>query len=517
MFLVDLARRMLYAMRSILLPFKFFGKLVKKIKIPPWARYSLELTLVVVVVIGFALLNWALGLEKHLAGSGPLVLRKVWLGILALLVYLAIRLFIFIIQQLPGKAQEFPDIDDAIDAGLEALHDARVDLRDSPVYLAIGLQPDQERGLLESPLVSNDVRVVDSDLPVHWMGGDRALWVSLPGVSALSHQVKVASRRGGRRATSPPPTAQDTNVGATQGSSRFATMAGEGRFATLGAIDTDEGTDPGASDPVAPEPDKGYRSAQRISADERELDRQRVEYFVERLRELRYPVCPVNGLMVALPFSWSSSPGLSQLADSAKLDMEVLEQGLGVKCFSIAVFTGIEESEDFTAYVERLAAKEVERRCGCSFPPLVEPERADFDSAHHWLLDYFERQVYKLFRDGLGHPSNGKLFRLLETLRKSRSNFVRILTNAFPQDVADPFYFGGVYFAGMGDVGSVSRPFIDGVIAKVHRESDDVIGWNQDAIARDQRYTRLSRTVIGVVVVLTILCALLILSMVLGW
>ena len=520
MFVINFFRRITYWLRTIMRPFAVIGKMVKRVRIPPWVKYFLEFLLVATVIIVLALLNWWLGIDRYL--TGPRYLRRIWLGLIAALVYLAIRLFIFVIGQIPSAEADFPDIDDAVEEGLGALDDARINIRDVPLYLVVGLTPEAEEAFCSSTQVATDVNVRSRRFPVHWFGNEKGIWVTLPGVSALSQQVQLATNapleddaHGDAHSetfAAPPSPAPSGDSG------RFATMAGAGgqggRFETFGAGSAGGGTFatlPGgrAAGQGAPRTAGADRpSVRRLSLDDKELASLRIEYFVKLLRQARYPVCPNNAVLLVLPYEWTTSPGLSMLSDTIKVDMLTLQETLGTKCLCLTVFSGIERSADFSEYVSRLDRAQVERRCGCSFPPLTDLAPRDAEASHTWLMQYFERQIFELYQRKLGDPGNGKLFRLLDRLRKSRSNFARLLNNAFPHEVGSPFYFGGVYFAGIGTVSGVNLPFFDGVLAKLQHDHDEVIGWTDETLAEDQRYRTGAKFVTAAVVCLTIVAAL---------
>ena len=71
--------------KLLLAPFILLGKFFKAWftgQLPTWVNWLLELLLVAIVVILLGALNWVLGLDEHLVGR-PLMLRKVWLGLVA--------------------------------------------------------------------------------------------------------------------------------------------------------------------------------------------------------------------------------------------------------------------------------------------------------------------------------------------------------------------------------------------------------------------------------------------------
>ena len=142
--------------------------------------------------------------EWYLQIDAPNWVRFTWPGLVALLIYAAFRLVFYIIAQIPSAQTQFPDIEESVEMGLGAIQDANLSIRDIPLFLVVGLSPQEERSFLESSLVGKDIRVADHDLPIHWYRDNRAIWVTLPGVSAIVAQAKLSAAAGGE----PPPRRQ---------------------------------------------------------------------------------------------------------------------------------------------------------------------------------------------------------------------------------------------------------------------------------------------------------------------
>ena len=498
------------ALNTMMMPMKIIGSLIKKftkIKIPPWVRYGMHLILLGVLLAVLVFLN--LKFEWYLQIDAPNWVRFTWPGLVALLIYAAIRLVFYIIAQIPQAQTEFPDIEEAIDTGLAALQDANLSIRDVPLFLVVGLSPQEERSFLESSLVGKDIRVADNDLPVHWYGDHRAIWVTLPGVSAIVAQAKLSLAAAGKGAPTPSagPDAGQPDFGSTLGGaepSRFSTIGGVDRFSTRSG---------NVSETAAPLVEGYHAPTRRLDADERDRYEARMKFFVRILREARYPVCPINGVLLTVPYGWTTSPGLSQLADTVKIDMYALQETIGVKGMTILALSGIEQFSEFKTYIERLDRDQVERRCGCGYPSLVTPSTDDVERTHTWMVQYFERQVFELFQRKLGDVSNGELFRLLDRVRKSRASIVRILKNAFPDDVTEPLYLSGLYFASLEGPGAVRLPFFEGLLARLMREHDDMIGWNNAAMREDKLMQNVSRWILVAAAAFVIIDAVVILSM----
>lgn len=488
--------------RTLFMPFKVIGHWFKKIgrvKIPAWVWASLHVILLVVVCVVVLFVYWRWEWYNLVPRGGKFV-QALFPVLIILLVYAAIRLVLYILRQIPTAQSAFPDIELAVNEGLAALRDAGVNVADVPLFLVVGFTPQDERAIAESPLVGRDVRVTDADLALHWYGDHKAIWVTMPKVSAATAQSAFA--RGARRSATSDYGDPNRTIGGGGGDGAFNTLGpiNPGQYATM-AVGVVE------AEPAAAATEAYQAPAKRLDADERERFDRRIRFFVELLKEARYPVCPANGVLLGVPHAWLTSPGLAQLADVIKVDMHALQDALGVRCITAAVVTGIEQVQEFRTYIGRLDKSQLERRFGCGFPApsLYCPNSEDLDLVHNWLVRYCERQVFELFQQKLGDPTNGDLFRLLDKVRRTRPNFLRVFKHAFPDDVDEPFYLGGVYFASFEPAGGVRAPFFDGVLARLLKEHDDVIGWSDKSLAEDRRMQRLARgfwIAAGVLVVL---------------
>lgn len=463
--------------------------------LPSWMKYVLELFTVILLFAVLVLINWALGLQQAL--RGPTGLREIWLGLIGLLIYLALRLFFFILNQLPTSRAEFPDIQEAFAESLETLAEAGINFRDVPVFLVVGLDPESESDFEQSPLVGQAVRIKSRRFPLHIFGDAQGLWITIPGISALVQQRES-------------PTEKPATVAVPDEPAVEVDLPEDGdaaQFATIGAIGVSGIA--GLSTAVRQAQAMGPRIPVRLSSQARELARRRLEYFMKLLRDARGGVCPLNAVLLMLPFDWIRSPEKCRLADAAGLDLSVIQRTAGVKCLLLTILTEIEASKEFTSYVQRLDKSELERRCGCGYPALTSYSPQDGPSLHRWLGDYFERQIYELYQRNLHDPENGILFRFLDQFRSWKNNFSRLMQYALPNE-GEPLYFGGIYFASLGKVGSATRPFFDGVLAKLRREHDDVVGWNDQAVHADRWYYNSTLMLMALIAALTVIDAVLI-------
>lgn len=416
-------------------------------RLPRWAAWSMEIGAVLIVCLIFIYINNKLQLHNNLGGLAPL--RKVWLGLIVLLVWGTGRLTLALVRQFPRQLSRFPDIRLAVQAGEEFALDNGIDLQEVPVFLVIGATDDCEAALVKSPFVGQTVKIHPAEFPLHWYGDSEALWVTLPGVSAISIQTQ-----------------------------RWQ-----------------------ASDEAG-----AQRNGYRLTHAEKEQAYRRMTYAMRLIRQIRKGTVSVNGVVLLIPIHWMLDPDFAKLHDTIKIDMVAAQTELDVKCSCMVMFHGIERLEEFRAYMDRFPEAIRQRRCGCTLPEFAQHEPQDNGALHRWLFRFFRQQIYGFYVADLGNARNGALYRFLHLIEQAREGFNRVMSNALAQEIRDRFYLGGVYFV---ELCGEQRTFFDGVVAKLRNDHDEVIGWTDRALRRNARLSRVvtlvTALVIGVLVLDTVL------------
>ena len=472
-------------------------------RMPIGWRIALEL---LVVVVLFALAVWIglyLRTDQQVAGQSEL--RRYWLGLLAVLFYLTVRLAFLTYSMRPGAIEPIPDLDTALDIGLEAIDRAGISIQDTPIHLVVGTLPDEEAALSTSPRIERTIQVAEANLPIHFYGGSNGIWITLPGVSAISKEAQVtagilrAIRWPGRRRLA----ADAATQWPDQPQPAASVQSNQADSATLGIGNIDM--------PLISE-------SMSMSPEEKLHYRQRMEYVMQALKRIRHPLCPLNSVVLAFQWDWLSIPNLAHILDAISIDMTAMQGTLGIRCLCTVLFLGIEKSPDFIEYVRCLESSELESRLGCGLPSLCSMKSLDMDAMHDWLIRFFEIQTLeRLRRDIRRHKTNRKLYRLLDTLRHSRQSFGLLMTNAAGTDAEEPFHLGGVYFASAQRIDQLDRPLFDAVIDRINRDHDEAIGWSTQALEHDQRLHGWSLVLMSLATVLTVVGAITFLANLMRW
>lgn len=436
------------ALKLLLLPFTFLAALAKKFfagRLPKWMAILIEAVTVLIVVSGLAAINWYFGLDRHL--TGPPQLRKIWLGLIALLAYVTIRLSLIVLKHLPQRVPEFPDIADAFTAATEALADARIDIRDAPLFLVLGTDASSEQALATDGCFGTHLYGADINAPLRVYTNSEGIWLTLPGISAISAQAMLHNKC-----------------------------------------------------------QLPKKSPLRLGAAEKEQAAARLRFFIQLVRHARGAIVPANGVILTVPYSWMQDEQLGSMSDTVQIDMEVLQESLGVKCLCQIVFRDIEQSSEFAAFIERMSETARLDALGCTLPHFSVIGADDIVPLHEWLQSQLQHNVFAAFQENLAQPTNGNLYRLLDTFERGMSGFCNVLGNAFAVDVENRFYLGGVYFASLK---SEQNAFVNGVIGQMVNDHDEMIAWNDRTRRSENRYRRWSAlAAAGVVLLLT--CDLLI-------
>ena len=227
----------------------------------------------------------------------------------------------------------------------------------------------------------------------------------------------------------------------------------------------------------------------------------RLRHVCKLLKGLRHPTCGINGAVTLIPFELSrvGPLQLSAIAQSARADVSMIQDTLGVRSPVTAVLVGLEQDKGFSELVRRLQPGLLSRRLGGRFDLRSRPTPEELNSHSDRLCDAFEDWVYRLFsrEDGLAQQrGNRKLYALTSKIRHELKPRLRIvLGQAFgcesseqdvPPESDDSFFFSGCYFAASG--ASTGQPaFVKGVLKDKLVDEQSKVEWTKDVLRTHHR------------------------------
>ncbi len=495
---------------------------------------ALKWTLHILVLIGIVVGLWWIDVKFQLAGLLAVGTKHVgklnvpigdfWLPIIFLLVYV-LGWLAWWLWRLLGPEEEssaFPDIDEAWDEAKQALGQAGIELTEVPLFFMLGKPMGGEAALFQAADLRLVVKQTPSrtNAPIKVFANHEGIYITCAGASLLGKQAAIlsgeeeAKQPGGQAAYVPP--------GDGEGGDGFQTLRPAGKLRDMQGVlarAREQGRGPEQLTDeekreirqlVAEEEKEHVAKARRAQANllknaaEVERSTARLAHVCRIIARDRRPYCPLNGVMVLVPFAAGDSDELAnQTAEVVQRDLGTTRRVFKVQCPTFAMLCDLETADGFREFIERFPEGQKQRRVGQRFP--LVPDLPDNDSLPAmvdrgvtWICQaLFPNWVYKMFRiEGPGQDSapvtqgNAKLYELMSTMRERQRRFSRVVTRWLSSDTGGLPLFGGCYVAGTGNRDpDREQAFVPGVFRRLI-ENQDFISWNDQALTEDEDYNR---------------------------
>ncbi|MGL4511474.1 MAG: type VI secretion protein IcmF/TssM N-terminal domain-containing protein [Lacipirellulaceae bacterium] len=435
--------------------------------------------------------------------------------VIPVVVYRAVTLWLM------GAAPRFADVQFAWRAGVEALAAQGIELGATPLFVVIGTANDElRRNLMKASGIRFAVDGVPSVAsPLYWYATPDAIYLYVSdaawtNVAAARCRESARSRRGGgivapREAPevrprgpatatlmpgafdSPEPSPRRASL---PGDGPTAPLAGAGRKAAyLGTLSPDDVIAPAGG---SPRREAAPRPATRMASGESAQQLRRLESLCSLLRNYRHPLCPVNGVLVLVPYEilHANRTDIEELERSVSADLDTAQRELRLRCPVTALVVSMEQERGFCELIRRIGRDHAAGRFGQRFDLRREPTPDDLRRFSVHVGGSFEDWVYSLFREegALSHPGNPAMFSMLCKVRRSfQPRLSDLLSKGFacdPQTHAEPLFFSGCYFAATGSQPE-RQAFVSGVLTKL-RDEQDFLEWTGAALDADARRGR---------------------------
>jgi hypothetical protein len=456
---------------------------------------------------------------KHVSLYHVLTAGRIGL-VLALLVAIPVVVYSGLKLWLEGEMSQYPEIDYAWKAGIDALKSSGLALDSIPLFLVLGAANEQqERAVADASGRSFRVYgVPEGPAALHWYANPTAIYLFSPQVGVLgtlasridqlaqqqeSEEDSVHGRGGpqlARGAGSRTISLDQFTAGEDFNQEDFA--AGGGRTMAF-----DQPLRPAAGAAVKRRSSMLSRMLSSSAGDQPALlpanevaeQTRRLAYLAQLLRKSRAPLCGVNGVLTLLPFhTMEAGPAeAEELEKAVKTDQATLQKTLRLRYPVTAMVVGLESERGFSELIRRVGRERASaQRFGRGFnlrSRATAEELAAF-SAH--VCGAFEDWVYTLFREqgALTRPGNTLLYSLLCKVRcNMKDRLTDILAAGYGADTdrrsnEAPILFSGCYFAATGPTDD-RQAFVRAVFDKLDEEQEEV-EWTAEAVAEDRRHRR---------------------------
>lgn len=467
-------------------------------------------------------------------GKGPAWFRPYWLPALFALAYAllwsAVRLWQLLSPNQP--AADFPDIDDAWAEITAALEKAGIGIADTPIYLVFGSLPTGFDPLFRALPHGLAVTAGASTAPLQAFANRDGIYVAVPGASLLGYAsgggvVGVFESTGGGSVFKSVGVGQsvgvEQSVGASVGGSVGSVGGGGGPFQVIQQIIreareqnrplTDDekrrvrelsGTGGGGGEPARAGGGGGKDGGGSVLQDPQVVDEAaaRLGHVCGLIAAARWPLCPVNGALVAVPAGVTEKDDIAQQWGLvARQDLAVAGETLKLRFPMYVLVGGVEDLPGGQLFFQRFAADQGGKRLGKGFPfnPVIRPDDVPekVEAAVGWvfgsLLPYW---AYKLTRvDGTAAAAdtrdNAGLVRFLAEVRKRGPHLARLVSRAVVTRGDEVPVFGGCYLSAVLPADPNDAKFAREFFKKVE-SSQGYVAWADEAFAEDAGYRRLT-------------------------
>jgi hypothetical protein len=471
------------------------------------------LVLAVTLVLLFSL-NWVIPGLQNLCRVQSL--RQVWLPVLFLIIYTLGWLvrWGWMMWMTEEEASDFPDIDRAWAEAMRALAEAGIDLQEVPVFLVLGRPAAGENCLFDAAQLPFSVKSAPpyADAPLHiYANRQDGIFITCTRISRLGLRAALLALRTKMAVESPPEDLPETSE-----------------------IDVTETIRPSAINKVRPlfqileQARKQGRGPAEMTAEEQEMLRliersekpeeaqllsARLEHLCRLIVRGRRPDCPLNGILVLLPFAaLGDDEDAEKTRTDCRTDLQTAWEVFQLHCPLFTLVCDLETVPGFPQYLEGYLAqykseedrrKSRKRRLGRHFGwglGLENSSRESMIKEHvEWIgHGMFPIQVYenslRLVSSEGDDPErathrNGQLFRFLGALREGQKRLTELVVHGLASKPKGPALLRGCYLAATGRDSAREQAFVAGVFQRL-LEYIRYVSWTQEALAEDAAYHR---------------------------
>jgi len=446
-------------------------------------------------------------------------------GILFVLGYVIIRLVLFLMSLLGIEEEsDFPDIESDWNEIQTAFARERIHIDELPLFLVNGFTPQQEQSAFEA--ASNiEWRVIapplaQSSAVIRAFAREDAIFICCTGIGTTNcQQGKVTdvvdsnssdsgifrpgagvtgtrrpgemaevmsnarSATGTSRAMAAPfaePSSPPKGMGAF-----FGTMAPGG---LKRAMETFSTINRGSL--------KGYGKKRLLPLSDVEsmVGIRRMQFLCNLISKARKPYCQINGMLQAIPFSWTSEVDYARkLAPAIKDDLIAVHETFQLQFPVVAVVTEMDSvtgMRDFLLRAERMQPGLRLSRSGSSFASGADVNEKNAEWIVERGMQWFRGWVYTAFSSDIDNRDNQKLFQMLCEISQRRLGLITLLRDSMYRIVQPSPRMHGVYFCATGRA-STEQGFIRGVLDKLP-ESQGMVAWAPQLLRAQQRSKTLS-------------------------
>jgi len=527
---------------------------------PAWLRWGLHLLLLGIVLYGLywlqgsdtAIGNW---LRTNLASKAHgTFLYKAWLCLVFLVIYglCWVGYGLYKVFAADEESSEFPDLERSWKQALVELERVGINLNDKdnapPVFLVLGRPVGGMDSLFRASGWNFQYRfpnVQNSRLYVYACYEPYSVFVTVPDATAWTYLCNAVNgdtqfAPAANSAEANDPTKTLSFDASTDGGGGFGLDASEmHEFKTLQRVQSQRGLNEVQQDRLEVLGNKIHRGgaskAQAFSirneilrTGEREL-----KFVCNMLKRDRWPLCPINGMLVLVPWAVGESENVAQVvARELANNLTVARNAFQLHYPTLGAICDLEGARGFGQFRGGFSPEQLKQRIGQRIPlvPVRSENTPETATLIRWGIHWIAHAIVPVWVLGAlrfdpqsnkqeGSHLNRDLYLLLREVQRRVPRFATVLSRVpngkgqveSPEDLEALPLFGGCYLTGTGDKPN-RQAFVTGVFQRLV-DDQAAVAWTGQAYSDDRRAWRLTQFgYLAIVVVAAALAAFIFLK-----
>lgn len=507
---------------------------------PWWLRWLLHAVLLGVVIYG---LHWlqnsdtkiGVKLRDYLAKTSyGDFLYEWWLTLVFLALYALcwVGFGLYKLFAADEESSEFPDLERSWKQAVSELERNGIRLNDSenapPVFLVLGRPTGGMDSLFRASGWNFQYRfpnVQNSRLYVYACFEPYCVFVTVPDATAWSYLANAVNgdtqfSPAANSAEAGDPTKTLSFDAGSDGGGAFGLTASEmHEFKTLQRMQSQRGLDDVQQDRLEVLGNKIHKGAatkaqafsirnEVLRTGEREL-----KFVCNLMKRDRWPLCPVNGVLVLVPWATGESENVAQVvARELANNLTVARNAFQLHYPTIGAICDLEVARGFGQFRSGFSPEQLRQRIGQRIPlvPVRTEKTPETPTLIRWGIHWIAHAIVPVWvlqalrfdpqankQEG-SHP-NRDLYLLLREVQRRVPRFASILSRVpagkgeieTPDDLESLPLFGGCYLVGTGDKQN-RQAFVAGVLDRLVKDQASV-AWTRQAYEDDRRAWRLTQ------------------------
>ena len=505
---------------------------------PRWIRWGIHLVLLGLVLYGLWYVQsiWP-ALNNYLQKKSPQDILPFWLDLVFLVLYALcwVGYGLYRLFAADEESSEFPDLERAWKAAVADLERVNIRINDAdaapPVFLVLGKPVGGTDALFRASGWNFQYKfpnAVGSRLQVYACFEPYAVFITVPDATGWTYlcntmngDTKFSPAIGSVEASDPSKTVSFDADNMGGGGGRFGLSPSEyHEFSRLqrnqskvALSDVDQDRLEVLGTIIHRGSSANARQMFSIRNEVLRTGERELKFLCNLIRRDRWPLCPINGMLVLVPWTAGESENVAQTAArELASNLTVARNALQLHYPTIAAICDLEVARGFGQFRNAFSPEQLKQRIGQRIPLVpsrteTAPEPATLiRSGIHWIAHAivpvwvlgalrFDTQANR----EVGTNPNRDLYLLLREVQRRVPRYAAILARTpigkgqseDPEDLEALPLFGGCYLTGTGEKPN-RQAFVTGVFQRLV-DDQAAVAWTRRAYADDKKAWRMTQ------------------------